>query len=514
MHETRGVRVATGVVRGVSGEVVVVDVSVSPGLPHFSVTGVEGASAKAASAALKERVIGALRASGCQGMVGRLQVAFHTAHQLSAAQPGHDLAVALGVLRASGQVASANLDRFLVLGELTPAGVVRGVRGVLPMVEAAAAAGLEGVLVPASNAAEAALVPGVRVLAVSTLLDVVRHLSGREPLSPVVAGARAQAGSELPLDMSQVRGLEREKAALELAAAGGHGLLLVGPAGSGKVALARRLTTILPPMSEEEKLGAARVWSVAGMLPESGQVGERPFRAPHHSISEAGLIGGGVMDRPGEASLAHNGVLFLDELSDFRKVALESLQAALRAGEVVLARMGEEMRLPADVALVGSMLPCPCGFAGAGLGRPTCRCSRPSVDEHWARVAPFVRNNMDMRVRMVAPAVESAPEARPSAYYRERVLAARKRQQGRYAGTELRLNADLTPATVDSYCFLSTGAAVALESFARTQGGLTAEERCRILALALTRADLECWDGSIQEEDMVLALSLREGAMR
>jgi magnesium chelatase family protein len=396
-------------------------------------------------------------------------------------------------------------------GELSLDGAVKPIRGVLPLAIAARDRGFEGVLVPASNAAEAALVDRIHVYPVSDLTQAVAHVTGEAAIAPY---RRESAQEERPvgeLDMSEVRGQSEIKVALELAAAGGHNVLLCGPPGSGKTMLARRLPGLLPLMSLDEALEVTKIYSVSGLLGGPRPLlTERPFRSPHHTVSDVGLVGGGPLGRPGEISLAHRGVLFLDEFPEFRRNVLEVLRQPLEDGVVHIARASHHVSYPAQMMLVAAMNACPCGRLAVELAR--CTCSRARVLEYHAKVSGPLLDRIDItvltrRVEGYRLAASARPE-KPSAYYRDRVQAARERQCERFLGEPgIRCNAQMPPRLVRRHCRTTPHAEQTLR-LAMDKYGLSARAHDRILKLARTRADL-MGHRDIDDVDVQLAVDFR-----
>lgn len=501
-------RVRSGALMGIDAVVVECEVDMALGLPYFNVVG----QAEGAVRESKVRVISALKNTGFELPQKRITVNLAPA-DLKKEGAAFELPIALGVLVAAKQLEETSVARLLFGGELSLDGSLRPIKGVLPLAVAARNHGFEGVMVPAANAPEAALVEELRVFPVAHLREAVDHLTGARPVMPYVREEHADVAGRggVGPDMADVRGQPELKLALEMAAAGGHNLLLSGPPGSGKTMLARRLPGILPEMTFTEALEVTKVYSVLGLLAEGhALMRERPFRAPHHTLSDAGLVGGGLAARPGELSLAHNGVLFLDELPEFRKNVLEVLRQPLEEGVVHLARANQHITYPCRVMLVAAMNPCPCGYYGVA-GR-VCKCVDQRRFDYNTRVSgPLLdRIDMSLQTRPVEYQHLARADAREptSRYYRERVQAARERQRARYRDEpDVHCNAQLPPHLLRRHCLMSSRAAVMLERAVRKYG-LSARAHDRILKVALTRADLE-GHARIEEEDIRLAIDCR-----
>ena len=478
------VRVRTGAVVGVEAVPVDVEVESALGMPGFRVVGLPGSAVQEA----QYRVGAAIRNLGVSLPAKRITVNLAPG-DLRKDGPGFDLPIAVALLAASEAIGPESVEGLHLVGELALSGEVKPVRGVLPVALGARRAGARGIVVPVPNAREAAVVEGLVVHPARHLGEVVAWANGKAAFGSQLPPPEEALPS--PLDLSDVVGQEGAKRAVEVAAAGGHNLLLFGPPGSGKTMLARRLPTILPPLSFEEALEATAVHSVAGLTRHRGLLVQRPFRAPHHSVSDAGLVGGSTVPRPGEVSLAHHGVLFLDELPEFRRHVLEALRQPAEDGEVTVVRAARSVTYPAQFMLVAAMNPCPCGYHGDR--RRACRCSALELLRYRRRISGPLLDRIDLHVDVPAlpqPVLGCAAPGPPSAEVRDRVTRARAAQAGRAEARGARCNARLRGTALRRLC-APDEAGRSLLARAVEKLGLSARGHDKVLRVARTIADLE-----------------------
>ncbi|MCL4543702.1 MAG: YifB family Mg chelatase-like AAA ATPase [Chloroflexi bacterium] len=481
-------RVLTCALIGLDGALVECEVDIAQGLFKMEIVGLPDAAVQEA----KERVRSAIRNSGAVFPNYRITVNLAPA-EVRKEGASYDLPIAVGILAASGQI-PADPGPAVFLGELSLDGSLRHTAGMLPMVAIARSRGLRVVYVPAVDAAEAALVESIEVIPVATLTDLINHLRGAVPIDayhPRADRFDALHAEIAGPDMREVKGQEHVKRALEIAASGGHNVLMSGPPGTGKTLLARCLVGILPPLSAQEALEVTTIYSVAGLLPaETPLLQQRPFRSPHHTVSHAGLVGGGRWPRPGELSLAHRGVLFLDELPEFGAAGLDVLRQPLEDGIVTISRAQGAVTYPARVLLVGAMNPCPCGYAGDSTHE--CTCTTTMIHRYQARLSGPLLDRIDLHVEVPRVDLDKLADGRPaeaSVSVRERVAAARARSTARLHETKFTCNAEMNAAEIRRFCHLEPAAQQLLRT-AATRLALSARAYHRIVKLARTIADL------------------------
>lgn len=499
-------KLLSGGLNGLDGYIVEVEVDISQGLPGFDIVGLPDNAVKEA----KERVTTAIKNSGYNFPVKKIIVNLAPANTKKVGAT-YDLPIALGILCCMQAVKAESLTDIMFLGELSLDGTVKPIEGVLPLVISAKEMGIRKFVVPFDNQVEASLVSDVEIVGVKSIYSVIRHLNGAEVIEPVVSNTEElfkRAKQPFEVDFSDVKGQEGVKRALEIAAAGMHNVVIIGPPGAGKTMMAKRVPTILPELSFDESLEITKIYSVAGLLKSNDAlITQRPFRSPHHTISNAAMVGGGKYPKPGEVSLSHNGVLFLDEFPEFKRSVLEELRQPLEDREITISRVNGTMTYPANLMLVASMNPCPCGYSGYS---DKCKCTTNEINRYMGKISGPLLDRIDLQVE--ASAVEYSDldvsvSAESSDEIKKRVVKAHEIQLKRYADEGIYFNSQLGAAQIEKYCVLGEKERAILKlAFEKLE--LSARAYHKLLKIARTIADL-AGSENIETNHIAEAISLR-----